>query len=225
MNVNDITEIPESKDFLVDMFKKQKELLDKYHLIEHKVLKIDELNIHPDDPINLVNATVQFKVKGHLARVAEELAESYQVVYNVRNGIDEDNKEHQREEAIDATHFLIESFLVTHTDQKHLDPLEDIEKRYIVYKSVLEGKGEDEKVDFMYNQSFYHILISLNLFRNKPWKVSQVLFDEVRFIEHMVRSFEHLMYLLFFLGLKPADVYNLYFKKSCVNDFRIKSRY
>lgn len=85
--------------------------------------------------------------------------------------------------------------------------------RYISYKSV------------MWDIS-YHLNIARNYLKNKPWKRSQMMTDEVRFQEEIVKAFVSMMGLFKYMGIENAnEVYFIYFKKNLVNQFRQKSNY
>lgn len=71
----------------------------------------------------------------------------------------------------------------------------------------------------------YHLNISRNFLRNKPWKQSQVFVNEQAYQEEVINSFIYLMGFLAYLGLTPKDIFYIYYKKNQVNRFRIKSKY
>lgn len=85
--------------------------------------------------------------------------------------------------------------------------------KYISYKSV------------MWDVS-YHLNIARNYLKNKPWKRSQMMTDEIRFQEEIVIAFITMMGLFKYMGIEKAkEVYLLYFKKNQVNLFRQRSQY
>lgn len=71
----------------------------------------------------------------------------------------------------------------------------------------------------------YHLNISRNFLKNKPWKQSSVMTQESQYQEQLVIAFIDLMGLMQISGCDPATIYFLYFKKNHVNQFRIKSKY
>lgn len=71
----------------------------------------------------------------------------------------------------------------------------------------------------------YHLNISRNFLKNKPWKQSQVMTSEVQYQKEVVRAFVLFLGFLNLWGCTPETVYFLYFKKNHVNQFRIKSKY
>lgn len=71
----------------------------------------------------------------------------------------------------------------------------------------------------------YHLNIARNYLKNKPWKQSQMMTNELAFQRELVLAFIKLIGYYFLLGLTPQDIYYLYFKKQRVNKFRIQSNY
>ncbi len=226
MNINDVSKIPQSSNYLKDIFKRQWELIDKYHDIEHQILGIEKLNIHPKEPINLSDPIFQYKVKGHIQRVLEEIAESYEVVQEERYGSGISHFEHQVEESVDALHFLTETMIMVHIEDDKLPSLDEYFNTYNTFEyNILSNFEKEYQVDFMYNQLFYHVSIPMNIFKNKVWKRTQMRTDEIKFQHCMKEAYKYLIYIFYFLGLKPVDIYEIYFKKSEVNRFRIRTQY
>lgn len=71
----------------------------------------------------------------------------------------------------------------------------------------------------------YHINISRNCLKNKPWKQSGVMTDETLYQSKVVEAFVYMMTYFGFIGMGSKEIYYLYFKKNMVNQFRIKSNY
>lgn len=72
----------------------------------------------------------------------------------------------------------------------------------------------------------YHLNIARNYLKNKPWKQSQMMTNELAFQEELVKAFIKLIGYFYTLGLTDKeDIYILYFKKQRVNKFRINSKY
>ncbi len=64
-----------------------------------------------------------------------------------------------------------------------------------------------------------------NCLKNKPWKTTQVLTDEIHFYEELADAFHFFVRLCLIVGLDADSLYRLYFKKSEVNKFRQESDY
>ena len=219
MNVDDIKNVPDSVNYLKDIFERQTELIEKYHPIEHQVIGIERLNILLSDPFNIDDPVVQLKIKEHLWRVVEEVAESFEVVHN-----NEDNFTHQVEELSDALHFMVETMIMVKLSYSDVESLESL----LDYYNYTDGEDQNNNLDsdhFMYNQVFYHIGIVGNCLKNKPWKRTQMRTDKIKFYSSIKDAYNNLIYLFIHLGLEPKDIYEIYFKKSEINKFRQRSNY
>ena len=71
----------------------------------------------------------------------------------------------------------------------------------------------------------YHLNLSRNFLRNKPWKQSQVFVNEQGYQEEVISSFLRFMGVFSFFNISDSEVFYLYFKKNQVNQFRIRSKY
>lgn len=71
----------------------------------------------------------------------------------------------------------------------------------------------------------YHLNIARNFLKNKPWKQSEMMTDEIRFQKELVEGFISLMGCYSILGLDSKTLFHIYFKKNRVNLFRIRSKY
>lgn len=71
----------------------------------------------------------------------------------------------------------------------------------------------------------YHLNIARNFLKNKPWKQSQMMTDEVRFQAEIVRGFIKMMGAFALIDITPENLFHIYFKKNRANAFRIRSNY
>ncbi len=71
----------------------------------------------------------------------------------------------------------------------------------------------------------YHLNIARNFLKNKPWKQSQMMTNEIGFQEEIVKGFISLMGLFLMMGITDTNLYFMYFRKNLVNQFRQKSNY
>lgn len=71
----------------------------------------------------------------------------------------------------------------------------------------------------------YHINISRNFLKNKPWKQSQELTDITRYSEQLAIGLIKYLGYLYTMGFNPKSLYTLCFKKNRVNHFRQNSGY
>lgn len=113
-----------------------------------------------------------------------------------------------------------------------------------VFKENFTEEASDEKIDPVlyiaarnYHHIFYndikkvmwdvtyHLNIARNFLKNKPWKQSQMMTDEIKFQAEIVEGFISLAGLYNMLGLNSSDLFHIYFKKNQANAFRIRSNY
>lgn len=71
----------------------------------------------------------------------------------------------------------------------------------------------------------YHLNISRNFLKNKPWKQSHMVTDSARFHMEIMEAWLAFFNLMDFLGMTPDSLFLIYFKKNKVNAFRIQSKY
>lgn len=64
-----------------------------------------------------------------------------------------------------------------------------------------------------------------NTLKNKPWKTTPVLTDEVHFYEEIADAFHFFIRFCINANIDAETLYKLYFKKSEVNKFRQESNY
>ena len=71
----------------------------------------------------------------------------------------------------------------------------------------------------------YHLNIARNFLKNKPWKQSQMMTDEIRFQAEIVKGFIKMMGAFSLIDITPENLFHIYFKKNRANAFRIRSNY
>lgn len=71
----------------------------------------------------------------------------------------------------------------------------------------------------------YSLSISRNCLKNKPWKQSGELTDENKYQELLCESFTKLLGFYKHMGYTAETLFEVYFKKNCINQFRIASKY
>ena len=64
-----------------------------------------------------------------------------------------------------------------------------------------------------------------NTLKNKRWKQSQILTDVLKFRRLLNETFVALIGAFVASGCSAEDIFTFYFKKSEVNQFRIRSQY
>ena len=204
MNINNFASPEEYPvDLLADIFKKQYELAEKYHPIE----KSNGFMVGESIQVGIHDKFGQHRIKDFCWRVTEELMESLEAARA-------DDAEHCHEELADALHFMVELCLISGVDHKELEFV--IEEDYATYGNL----------QHCMTDTIYHMGLACNCLKNKPWKQTQMLTDEPKFRFHLKESFRRLMRCFSCAGIPDEEVvYDLYFRKNKVNQFRQDSKY
>lgn len=71
----------------------------------------------------------------------------------------------------------------------------------------------------------HHLNIARNFLKNKPWKQSEMMTQEIKYQEELVKAFIYMCGYFARLGMDSENVFYIYFKKNHINQFRIKSKY
>ena len=79
--------------------------------------------------------------------------------------------------------------------------------------------------DHLLWQVAYHLCISRNYLKNKPWKQTQELTDITRYSANVILGLVKYLGYLYYIGFTPESLYTLCFKKNQVNRFRQRSNY
>lgn len=66
---------------------------------------------------------------------------------------------------------------------------------------------------------------AMNCLKNKPWKQTQMETDKDHYLEEIADAFHFFIELCITSGLDAKGLYDLYFRKNQVNQFRIRSNY
>lgn len=96
---------------------------------------------------------------------------------------------------------------------------------------LLKGGRKYNREDYRLNYPYmlwyitHHLNIARNFLKNKPWKQSEMMTQEIKYQEELVKSFIYMCGYFKKLGMESEDVFYIYFKKNHVNQFRIKSKY
>ena len=151
----------------------------------------------PDMPVDLHCRFGQARLKDFAWRMTEEFTEATE---------SRDHKEHYLEELIDGLHFMVELMILADHRAESWDP-EPFAANATPY-AVIESVG-----------------CAMNCLKNKPWKQSQMLTDVGKFHGHLDAAWRRFAGLMQMSGLTLGDVYDLYFRKSEVNQFRQRSKY
>lgn len=224
MNIKDVGEFVVEGDRLEAIFKRQRSLMDKYKEIEGL----------PNPPLNLNVKEDQLILKDFAWRTTEELGEALECLEEEP----EPNWGHFNEELSDALHFMVENCIFTGLKPSDLvvphpgfvsiegDLLRHI---YITSSATLSLIEQDKgmPLNFLELVGLFvkELGKAMNCLKNKPWKRSQILTDEIKFRTQMIATFTTLIMIFAAAGLDDVQICDLYFKKSIVNQFRQESNY
>lgn len=91
------------------------------------------------------------------------------------------------------------------------------------------GRVWDQSVEIQMKVILWDITFKLqmarNTLKNKPWKQTGVLTDEVAYRKYLIESFELLILFYVHQGVKPIQIFENYALKNQVNLFRQLSKY
>jgi dimeric dUTPase (all-alpha-NTP-PPase superfamily) len=189
-----------------DIWLLQLELLGKYQDIEGLPLW----------PLNLDTRDNQELMKDFLARVVEELAESYEA-YRLGNMDD------AKEEMADALHFLMEALIYT-THEDAIPAIYRCPVGVTLFGDMLSTVIHADVVGWLW-ETTYHLNIARNNLRNKKWKKTQVLAQKAQFTSNMIKALQSLISGFQLWGMGEQDIFDIYYKKNQINHWRIKSKY
>lgn len=240
MNINDVATLKEFQgDPLELIFARQKELMEKYEVIE----KSNGLLETEDVPVNLHSGRGQARLKNFAWRITEELAEAM----DAHNLHDEGwDSPHAREEIADALHFLVEMIilsgvtsdeicegLITPVEEPQLQlfPTENPADTIATYTGKL-GRIFTSRAVVSPPAPFsamIHLIRDLGMvchtLKQKPWKQSHMPTDAEEYKKRLIEVFGKFIDLCRAIDMNAAELYDLYFRKSEVNKFRQRSQY
>jgi len=213
MNVKDIEYERPPGDKLKLIFKRQGELKEKYHHIEES--QGVGYGLIKDKAFDINEIRSQMLIKDLIWRVVEEITEAH-ACHKERE------KFHFLEELADALHFLTELCI-----QVEIGP-----------GQISQGMIVDHEKDLMDNLfnvidpkisadpwwAVFHLGLAANCLKQKPWKQTHILTDVDKFDLHIVDAYRTFCKHMAFYSTSD-EMFDFYFKKSKVNDFRIKSNY
>lgn len=214
MNITHATTEKVRGDRLEAIFNRQKELMEKYHSIEHK----SGLMQTEDCPVDLNDKRGQARIKDFAWRFMEEVGEALDSM---------DNEEHFREELVDALHFLTELTLLT---GKTADTMVNVPSWYDSDKlTVLATPAIRKYWKHTTEQLVCDLVRELgmmcNCLKNKPWKQTQMLTDKEVFYQKLSNVWVTHLALMFRVGMSLDSITESYLKKSQVNKFRQRTNY
>lgn len=87
------------------------------------------------------------------------------------------------------------------------------------------GIERDQKMCQLLWRSTYKFQIARNCLKNKPWKQTQMMTDEVTYRVKLMEGTLFMFGFFAFVGMTARSIYHIYYKKNKINEFRIRSKY
>ncbi len=218
MNINDVDAGENPIKSLADIFEHQRELFWKYKDLEGMTWSGETVNVH--------TLGGQIALKDFLWRTTEELGESFQAATEHEDVV------HQIEELADALHFFVEFCIIAGVEPSELRPVDEVVKEMTdVLGNPLAPTINSQDI---YWGTVYHLTLIGNTLKNKAWKKTQMKTDMGEFKKHTVNAYEALISCFTYVHwdhdvedpeIITQEIYNFYFKKNAVNQFRQRSNY
>lgn len=231
MNITHATKEEVTGDKLKAIFKRQSELMSKYHDIE---LRSGLLQTE-DCPVNLDDKRGQARLKDFAWRVTEEVGEALDSLHS-------GDKDHYYEELIDGLHFLTEMSILAGTSpeeifktvfEREVKSDEDILEVFVTRANLEQARFTDSSgpclpcpsdIAFKVMNLVESLGMTCNCLKNKPWKQSNMVTDRNAFYQNLSITWKVYIALLS-LELSAEEIVDVYLRKSQVNKFRQRSNY
>jgi hypothetical protein len=220
MNVEDVKAPEVTGDRLEMIFTRQYELFQKYHPIE-KAHGIGHGAM--EEPFDIDDPKCQYLCKDFAWRITEEIAESTEARGHLI---------HAQEETVDAFHFLVELYLINGLTAPLVFKLANIPS--VAHMNIFPKDKLDHLFQAYGKSSNFHLAAyflietlgkAMNCLKNKPWKQTHILTDVNRFHDLLARALVDWTIYAKSIGVTADSAYDLYFRKSNVNQFRVESKY
>lgn len=198
--------------YLIEIFDKQKELIQKFEPIEKQNGLKSFDNIHSYQGQN--------RLRNGAWRIIEEMGE-------VLNSYPLHNEEdiQFKEEISDALHFLVEFTIISSfLTVEELPTLTELyEKTYQEsnYKDFFSGCSY-EKITFAVGHFLESLAMTVNTLKNKPWKKTPRDTNIYLFKSRLEETWYRFIQICIISNIQPEELYNLYMKKHEINQNRIK---
>ena len=199
MNITDITDVvPTPLNIWAYMYNMCLERQKTYHEVEKDIgygLLARLEDFHIDQRRS------QYLLKDFKWRIVEEIAEAMEA-------FSKGELEHYQEELIDALIFYMNLFCLLESCPSPLKK---------------EGEGIPEPQEFM--TVIVLLGLSANHLKNKPWKQSEMKTDQRNYLNKVHMSFVHFQNILLKVFGEDQKIFEIFFKKQKVNEFRTESNY
>jgi hypothetical protein len=190
------------------------EMADAMHFMIELMIYV---NIQPEDIIKYFRISRQDIYNQYYEKNENDIIQTLMYI----GGAEEVSNNHIYQEDIVQTVNILDKYLKVFSDDIDIDNF-DIE-----FHRAGSEYGSSTYINFKKAlwDVCYHLNIARNFLKNKPWKQSEMMTDEVRFQKELVEGFISLMGCYSILGLDSKTLFHIYFKKNRVNLFRIRSKY
>jgi dimeric dUTPase (all-alpha-NTP-PPase superfamily) len=227
MNVQDVaSKTTSSGDKLEAIFNKQRSLMEKYEEIEQKNGLLQTKAI----PVDLHDRFGQARLKDFSWRFTEELAEALEA-YEIHPEL----IDHVHEEIVDGLHFLTEMTILSGVTPANIleaicpanfnDKLDVLFMKAIIDTSSHKIPDGIVGIKIAMADTIGSLGCVCNTLKNKPWKNTHMLTDENLYRKHLFNTWKNFIKLCLAYGITAQRLDDLYFRKSEVNKFRIRSNY
>lgn len=197
-------------DYLVEVFNRQRVLMDNFHKVE--MTNRAELRNSPTlEKHQLETVFGQLRVKEYAWRITEEIGEA----------LAEKDLDKYYEEIADAFHFLIEMYLLVGIRPQDFDrtPTADgLSTAYFLVEQIEEESRDNLTSSWEYWMFFIKDLAqTMNLLKNRPWRVRFTNLDYVVFEEKMLATFYSFTRACMMTGVNRDILFENYMKKNKTN--------
>lgn len=231
MNVDHVSDdmVPEvtfGMDRLALIFARQQYLMEKYHHIERAsgLMQIEDVPVPLNDPRG------QARLKDFAWRITEEIVEATTSRYDTEPLA---AITHFQEELSDALHFLVEMLHLIGFTAESLHAAVNYKGTYKAdcrfethfFAADLKRSRVDKSVGEEAYECIEELGMAMNCLKQKPWKQTHMRTDEDRFKGYIVNCYLRFLTIWMNLGYTADQLYRVYWKKSYVNSFRVRSNY
>jgi len=220
MNVKDIQENLNlsTGDRVELMIAQQKHLMEQYHHIEAKFRFTNQC------PVDLDDSRGQLLLKDFAWRTTEEIAEALSALLDET---DDSKVIHSQEEIADALHFLLE-FTVLSGAEPYLvlmmGPDDDLlDALFYGASDQIADKGVAIITESA--ETIRQLGMVCHTLKNKPWKQTHMLTDKIEFYSRLIQTLQQFCRMSYAFGMGPEELFQMYFRKAKVNEFRQRSKY
>lgn len=205
--------VREDQDKLVQIFRRQRELMETYEEIE----AMNGLLLTSEVPVNLDDPKGQARLRSFAWYFVEEMAEAYDSAM-VKGWYDPET----REEVADSMHFLVEWLILGGIWPSRIRDFLPPQMRDgdVLDTLFYMGAQSDPSIEENFTMALYRVGLACHTLKNKPWKKSKTLTDIIDFQGKAVDALKSFIAFCTMIDMTAEELFNLYFHKSEVNKER-----